>query len=188
MSVILSYGGSLTSGPCVRVNEQRMQKLREQMPAVLMVAGGPLIAVDPVSGELLCPFDDVQARRGWITRLGHVLQSLPGDKGKLDVKHSFLDGVYMRELFIPKGTLLVGKVHKLACMNLVTKGDISVLTETGSARVKAGYSVVSPAGIQKVGYAHEDTVFVNVFRTDETNPDLIEQAIAWDGDTLAIGG
>jgi hypothetical protein len=61
-----------------------------------------------------------------------------GEKREMEVKHTFLDGVYMRELFIPKGTLLVGKPHKLACVNVVSKGDISVLTESGSARVKAG--------------------------------------------------
>lgn len=170
------------------MNEVKVTYGAGYLPQAIAVAGGPLVGLDPLSGELLCQFSDVQERRGWITRLGQVLESLPGERRELEVKHSFLDGMYMRELFIPKGTLLVGKVHKLACMNMVSKGDISVLTETGSARVKAGYSVVSPAGIQKVGYAHEDTVFVNVFRTDETHPDLIEQAIAWNGEALAIEG
>jgi len=37
---------------------------------------------------------------------------------------------------------------------------------------------VSAPGIQKVGYAHEDTVFINVFRTDETEIEKIEAEIA----------
>lgn len=149
-------------------------------PAALEVAGQALAVIDKATGEFVLPSDDPLKLRAYIAALARKLLAMPGEKLEFEVKHTFLDGMYQRELFIPKGTLLVGKVHKQACMNLVTKGDISVMTETGSARVKAGYSVVSPAGIQKVGYAHEDTVFVNIFRTDETDPDQIEQAIAWD--------
>jgi hypothetical protein len=139
----------------------------------------PLALLDPTSGELVPPSADPLEVRRWIVGLTKRLLA-SGEKREMEVKHTFLDGMYVRELFIPKGTLLVGKMHKLPCVNVVSKGDISVLTETGSARVKAGYSVVSPAGIQKVGYAHEDTVFVNVFRTDETDPQKIDQAIAWE--------
>jgi hypothetical protein len=140
----------------------------------------PLALLDPASGELVPPSADPLEVRRWIVGLTKRLLA-SGEKREMEVKHTFLEGMYVRELFIPKGTLLVGKMHKLPCVNVVSKGDISVLTETGSARVKAGYSVVSPAGIQKVGYAHEDTVFVNVFRTDETDPQKIDQAIAWEG-------
>lgn len=132
------------------------------------------------AGEFILPSRDPLEVRQWIVALAKRMLA-SGEKRELEVKHTFLDGMYVRELFIPKGSLIVGKIHKQSCVNLVTKGDISVMTETGSARVKAGYSVVSPAGIQKVGYAHEDTIFVNVFRTDETDEQKIEQAIAWDG-------
>lgn len=139
-----------------------------------------LVTLDPLSGEIVPPGADPMQVRRWIMNLTNTLLAC-SEKREMEVKHTFLNGMYMRELFIPKGTLLVGKIHKQPCINVVSKGDISVLTETGSARVKAGFSVVSPAGIQKVGYAHEDTVFLNVFRTDETDPEKIEQAIAWDG-------
>jgi hypothetical protein len=143
--------------------------------------GGEALAwLDPASGEIVPPSTNPLLVRRWLIDLTDRMLATPGAQRELEVKHTFLDGMYMRELFIPKGTLLVGKIHKQPCMNLVSKGDISVLTESGSARVKAGYSVVSPAGIQKLGYAHEDTVFVNVFRTDETDPQRIEQVIAWD--------
>lgn len=99
---------------------------------------------------------------------------------ELPVEHEFVDGMYVRRLFIPKGTLLVGKVHKKPCVNFVEKGDISILTETGQKRVTAGFSIVSPAGLQKVGFAHEDTVFTNVFRTDVTDPEKVEEDIACD--------
>lgn len=107
-----------------------------------------------------------------------ALLAAPGDKMELHVEHSGSDGMYVRKLFIPKGTVLAGKIHKLDCVNVVASGDITVLTEFGCKRLTAGFTGVSPAGIQKIGYAHEDTIFINVFRTDETDITRIEAAIA----------
>lgn len=139
----------------------------------------PLIAIDSLTGEIVVPASGTAAVRAWIMDLTRTLLEMPGEKREFKVEHTVQDGMYMRKLFIPKGSLIVGKIHKLGCLNIVAQGDISVVTETGSARVRAGYTVVSPAGIQKVGYAHEDTVFINVFRTDEVDIERIENAIAW---------
>jgi quercetin dioxygenase-like cupin family protein len=95
----------------------------------------------------------------------------------LPVKHHFSRGVYARELFIPKGTVLVGKIHKFSQINIVLKGDISVLTEDGVKRVKAGETIVSPAGIQRAGYAHEDTVWTTIHGTHETALDRLEDEL-----------
>jgi hypothetical protein len=139
--------------------------------------------LDPQTGKFWVAELGQEEVRKWILYVTQGLLSLPTELQTVcDLKHTFLDGMYMREMFIPKGTLIVGKVHKQPCMNIVSKGDISILTEAGSARVKAGHSAISPAGTQKVGYAHEDTVFVNVFRTDATGPDGIEDVLAFTTD------
>lgn len=117
--------------------------------------------------------------RALIMRVQRSLEALPYQT-EFVVEHEFCDGMYLRKLHIPKGTLLIGKIHKQPCMNIVAKGDIAILTETGAKRVTAGFSVPSPAGIQKLGYANQDTVFINVFRTDETNPETIEDALTWE--------
>lgn len=116
--------------------------------------------------------------RKWIMDLKDDLLAQPGEHVEMPVEHIRIDGVYMRKLFLKKGTILVGKIHKKECMNIVAKGDISVLTETGSMRVQEGFTLVSPAGLQKVGYAHEDTIFINVFRTYAESIDDIEAEIA----------
>lgn len=111
-----------------------------------------------------------------IRKFAAFLMTLEGSE--FPVEHTLIDGVYTRKLFIPKGSFLVGKVHLKECVNIVAKGDISILTETGMGRIQAGHIAVSQPGIQKLGYAHEDTVFVNVFQTDETSIDKIEAEIA----------
>jgi hypothetical protein len=136
--------------------------------------------LDPETGKFLVASQSPQDISAWIEDTACALIAAGGQQDFKDqTKHTFLNGVYMRELFIPKGTMLIGKVHRLDCMNIVAKGDISILTENGSARVKAGHTAISLAGIQKVGYAHEDTVFINVFRTDETRIEAIEDAVAF---------
>ena len=96
------------------------------------------------------------------------------------VTHEFADGLYTRRLFIPAGTLVIGKVHTRQTMNICAMGDISILTTKGAKRFKAGDVVVSAPGIQKVGYAHEDTVWVNVWATHETDVNRLEALLATD--------
>ncbi|MCY1218584.1 hypothetical protein D9M72_305330 [compost metagenome] len=140
--------------------------------------GALLVLVD---GEVTfnVPDRSPAAIRKQIRAWTQSLLDLPAsDQREFEVQHTLIDGVYTRTLFIPKGSLLMGKVHLKECVNIVAKGDISVLTETGMGRFQAGHVAVSKPGIQKVGYAHQDTVFINVFRTDETNIEKIEAEVA----------
>ena len=148
-----------------------------------------LLAVDPLTDA--CVFtidDDPLVNRQRIMEFKDRMLAMESGQIEMDVEHIVLDGMYLRKLFIPKGTVLVGKIHKKSCINIVAAGDISVMTESGAKRVQAGYTLVSPAGIMKVGYAHADTVFINVFRTEETDIARIEADIACESfaDLLAI--
>jgi len=132
-------------------------------------------------GELAFNYngENPELMRERILQFKDALMALPSDeKVEFPVEHVFVDGMYMRKMFAPKGQIVVGKIHKKPCINFVEYGDISVLTESGFARVKAGFTLVSPAGIMKVGIAHEDTMFINVFRTDKTTIEEVEQEIA----------
>lgn len=93
---------------------------------------------------------------------------------ELPVKHHFAPGIYARELFIPKGTLLTGKIHKYVNMNIMSAGEMSVLTENGIERVRAPFTIVSPPGTKRVAYAHEDCVWTTIHATTETDVDAIE--------------
>jgi hypothetical protein len=91
------------------------------------------------------------------------------------VTHHFAPGIYAREMLIPKGTVLTGHVHKYTNLNIMSAGELSVLTEEGVKRVKAPFTIVSPPGTKRVAYAHEDTVWTTIHPTDETDVDKIEQ-------------
>lgn len=96
---------------------------------------------------------------------------------EIPVKHYFSNGVYVREMTAPQGSLIIGKMHKYSQVNIVVKGDISVLTETGWKRLKAGDTFESPAGIKRAGYTHEETVWTTICGTQETDIDKVEDAL-----------
>lgn len=140
-----------------------------------------LMAYDPDAGTITFNHGGTPTYvvRQFIRNMARGLNALPAAMQGLPVEHIAIDGMLARTMFIPKGMLLVGKIHKLDCINIVAKGDISILTEHGSGRMVAGQQAVSPAGTQKIGFANEDTIFINVFRTSETRLEHIEDTIGW---------
>jgi hypothetical protein len=89
--------------------------------------------------------------------------------------HYFAKGLYAREIFIPKGTLLTGKIHRTEHLNIISKGEISVVTETGTKRIRAPFTMVSQPGTKRVGFAHEDTIWTTIHATEETEMAKIEK-------------
>jgi len=100
------------------------------------------------------------------------MQNYP--KLDLPLKHYFAPGVYARELFIPAGTLLTGRIHKYENLNILSSGEMAVLTEDGMKRVSAPFTVVSPPGTKRIAYAFTDCVWTTILATDETDPVAIE--------------
>lgn len=106
-----------------------------------------------------------------------ALEEMMKEMPQLDipVRHFFSLGVYAREIQIPKGAVITGKIHKFSQLNILSKGDMSVMTEDGVKRVQAPFTIVSPPGTKRVAYAHEDCVWTTIHGTEETDLDKIEQ-------------
>lgn len=111
--------------------------------------------------------------RDMVLALEDLLRTMP--PGEAPITNHFSDGIYAREMFIPKGTVLTGKIHRFAHLNFILKGDITVLTEHGVRRIKGPCVLQSSAGIKRAGYAHEDTIWITVHPTNETDVDKIEE-------------
>ena len=106
-----------------------------------------------------------------IQRLEHFLLELP--QVETPVTHDFCEGLYSRTMFIPKGTVLTGAIHRSENFMFIRSGDITVWTEEGMKRVQGGFMTKSFEGAKRVGYAHEDTLLTTVHfnPTNETNPE-----------------
>lgn len=95
-------------------------------------------------------------------------------------KHYLAHGLYAREILIPKGTLLTGKIHLSEHLNIISQGDISVATDDGIKRIKAPATIISKPGIKRVGFAHEDTVWTTIHACDEADIEKIEEMLVVD--------
>ncbi|MCR4299329.1 MAG: hypothetical protein NUV75_11390 [Gallionella sp.] len=114
--------------------------------------------------ELAVPYAKIRNLEDAVKRLPQL---------SVEIKHHFCQGVYAREGLIPKGAVFVGRVHLQSQINIIAKGDISVLTENGLVRMTAPCVMESPLGAQRAAYAHEDTVWITILGTNETDPEVI---------------
>ena len=95
------------------------------------------------------------------------------EQTELPLKHSFAPRVYAREMEIPAGTLLIGKIHKHRHHNFLMKGSIIVLTEAnGVELLQAPLMIVSEEGTQRIGYAVTDTVWTTIHENKDNSEDL----------------
>ena len=69
---------------------------------------------------------------------------------------------YAREMMIPKGTLIIGKIHRHQHLNFIAKGKVTVFTEFGQKHLQGPCTFVSEVGLKRAVYAEEDTLWSTV--------------------------
>lgn len=94
--------------------------------------------------------------------------------------HTFAPGSYARTIQLPKGALVVGKIHKHAHLNIVSKGRATVVTEFGTTDIDATERPVvftSQPGTKRALYVHAECWWTTVHLTDKTDLAEIERDI-----------
>jgi quercetin dioxygenase-like cupin family protein len=106
-------------------------------------------------------------------------------QAELVTEHHFSPGMYMRKVFRPAGTVIVGKVHKEPHFFLCAMGEIAAWTENGMVTLRAGDVVESKPGTKRVTMAVTDSIGITIHRTDKTDLDEIEVELI-EPDTTAL--
>ena len=99
---------------------------------------------------------------------------------KFPLTHRFLDGLYSREIFMPKGSVLTSKTHKVENLTIISKGEcLEISGEMGYNRLKAPISFISPPGIKRFLIIIEDTIWTTIHSnpTNSKNVEELEQMI-----------
>lgn len=93
------------------------------------------------------------------------------------IQHEFAPGLYLRRMLLKKGVCIVGAIHKRDHAWFLLEGYITVATSDGKTDYEAPYIGFSKSGTQRVIYAHENTIFQNVFKNpfEYTNLDKLEE-------------
>lgn len=136
-----------------------------------------IIAAD--NTELLAHIlGDIQ-QRAYIDTVRDVQQQLSESPDQIDVpvRHHFAPGVYMRQMDAAAGTLVVSKMHRTEHMNILLKGSLTVATEDGIQLMTAPCVLKSMPGTKRIGYFHEDSSWITIHPTSDTDLEKIEQQV-----------
>ena len=119
------------------------------------------------------------AGRSHLMNLQLAMEAMPNAIYGSPAKHYFAEGVYVREYFLPKDTVVLGRIHKKSQVFIVASGEVSICTEKGTlSRLKAPCIFESPAGVRRAVYAHEDAVMVTAHGTHTLDPDELLDEIS----------
>ena len=89
---------------------------------------------------------------------------------EIPITHEFADQIYIRKMIMQPQQMVLGAVHKQEHLWFLLKGKVTI-QESGETldHIAPCYTISKP-GAQRVIYAHEESVFINVHK----NPDNIK--------------
>ena len=119
----------------------------------------------------------IEAALGLQEQLEKGIESGDMQSAEINVVDYFAPGVYMRQMNAKAGTLMVSKMHRTEHMNILLTGSLTVATEDGIELLKAPLVIKSMPGTKRIGYFHEDSSWITVHPTGETDLELIEQQV-----------
>jgi len=121
---------------------------------------------------------DIDARKE-IQKLEEIMIDM-SDGTELDhfpVDHYFAPGAYARQMFLPKDSAIIGKIHKHAHLNIISFGHVVVATEEGPKELIGPNTFTSPAGVKRAVTVIEDTLWTTIHITEQTDLEKIEDEV-----------
>jgi hypothetical protein len=134
---------------------------------------------DAVSSSLVIHRDDAIREKilSVEENLRHVISEKILDEQVCPLEHLFAPGAYARTIFVPKDTLVVTKILKVAHFAMLLQGKVTVATEEGPVLLTAPKIFVTKAGTKRVVYTHEDTMWTTIHVTSKTDLAEIEDDV-----------
>lgn len=118
----------------------------------------------------------VKPSRESIMAMEESLKKIPGaligDNDMCPVKHSFANGMYIREIFIPAGSYVTGKIHNHSHPVFLLHGTLYLITEFDQKVLEGPSHFISAEGAKRAAYAATDIVWVTVHLNPENTQDL----------------
>lgn len=121
----------------------------------------------------------IKTDHDWVDLVQYEAEQM-NQESPLDITHRFTEGMYIREMFAPKGSVIVSKMHKTNHPFTISKGVIEVSIDGIEwIRLESPFTGITYKGIRRVGRVLEDTVWTtyhNVpFITGEENDWSVEE-------------
>ena len=126
--------------------------------------------------------DKVKQIEDYFVSIADGVDVVVGDGNELiypdmwEYKHSFANGVYIREMKMKKGQLGFSAIHKHSYGFFLLSGVLASSKESGVEEFIAPCYIISPQGAKRIVYAIEDCVIVTVHANPTNTEDLDELA------------
>lgn len=104
------------------------------------------------------------------------------EQTKIVQNHVFTPGMYVREVFLPKGTLVTTRIHLTEHPFVISSGVVSVWSEeNGVVTLRAPHTGVTKAGTRRILFIHEDCIWSTFHPNPKglTNPDAIVREVTF---------
>ena len=88
------------------------------------------------------------------------------------LKHTFADGVYVRQMDMQADSMVVGAIHNHLHVWFLLTGHLMVITEDTTEEFIAPCYVLATPGSKRVIYAMEDSIFVNIHKNPYNIKDI----------------
>ena len=124
--------------------------------------------------------DKVKQIEDYFVSIADGVDVVVGDGNELiypdmwEYKHSFANGVYIREMKMKKGQLGFSAIHKHSYGFFLLSGILASSKEEGVEEFIAPCYIISPQGAKRIVYAVEDCVITTVHANPTNTQDLKE--------------
>ena len=124
--------------------------------------------------------DKVKQIEDYFVSIADGVDVVAGDGNELiypdmwEYKHSFADGVYIREMKMKKGQLGFSAIHKHSYGLFLLSVILASSKEEGVEEFIAPCYIISPRGAKRIVYAVEDCVITTVHANPTNTQDLKE--------------
>ena len=102
-----------------------------------------------------------------VDNLEAVMMQFPEELIDGPLVHKFTDGMYIREIFMPAGSLWTSKIHKTEHPYVVSYGKAAVSIDAQEwYEITAPYTGITKPGTRRVLYILEDCIWTTFHRID----------------------
>lgn len=120
--------------------------------------------------------------RRWVSNIEHIVSKQPhcvdrhtSGKAGFQTNHTLTPGLYLREIVMPAGALVVSRIHLKEHPFMILSGEVSVFDGNSSVRLKAPYRGITVAGTKRVLYVHEETTWITCHATNKETLEEIDE-------------
>lgn len=96
------------------------------------------------------------------------------DQVECNVIHRFSNGLYIREVHLKAGIFAIGHHQNFDHLNIFLKGRVTIVKEDKSTDELIAPMIFTGKPGRKMGFIHEDVVWLNIYPTNETDIDKLE--------------